>query len=180
MQPNAVEIDAGRGRIERRKTRLRTLAHLDGRTRASKRARELVAAFKAALSDAVLSPSQCLAVEHAAMLSALAEDAASRRLAGASDVTLEDTVRLARVAQTALKALNLDRRREKPRGLLGHLADADRAAQRKAAPPPVTEGEDEELVDGEVDGQPATAATSNVIGADPAVAAAVAHCEDEV
>jgi hypothetical protein len=40
-------------------------------------------------------------------LTALAEDAASRRLDGSTEVSLEDIVRLVRVAQAAVKALCL-------------------------------------------------------------------------
>jgi len=98
------------------KLRLMTLDRLDGRTIASRRAGELARDFAAEIGG-TMSVAQRAAVEQAAVLTALAEDAASRRLGGALDVSLEDTVRLARVAQLAVRRLglrNLGRREPQP------------------------------------------------------------------
>jgi hypothetical protein len=54
---------------------------LDGRTRAAQRARTLIQSFEAGLGCDP-SPADLLAVRQAAMLTAIAEDAAARQLAG--------------------------------------------------------------------------------------------------
>ena len=63
--------------------KLKTVADLDGRTRAARRARAVVAELVKALGgpDAV-SPGQRQACERAGMLTAIAEDLAARQLAG--------------------------------------------------------------------------------------------------
>jgi len=110
-------MDTGSARLGRRTRarllRLSTLSHLDQRTRASRRARELAQDFAAELGG-TLSVAQRAAVEQAATLCALAEDAASRRLGGAVDVSLEDVVRLGRLAQLAVKRLGIDQRQREP------------------------------------------------------------------
>src|SRR4051794_39049274 len=111
MQPSTAAMEAEREPVPRSKTRLLTLGHLDRRTRAARRAREIAADFAAEIGG-TLSVAKRAAVEQAAVLTALAEDAASRRLGGAVDVSLEDTVRLARVAQLAVRRLGLNGRRE--------------------------------------------------------------------
>jgi hypothetical protein len=63
------------------KTHLRTLDSLDGRTRAVQRARALIQSFEADLGRDP-SSADLLAVRQAAMLTAIAEDAAARQLAG--------------------------------------------------------------------------------------------------
>jgi hypothetical protein len=63
------------------KTHLRTLDSLDGRTRAAQRARALIQSFEADLGRDP-SSADLLAVRQAAMLTAIAEDAAARQLAG--------------------------------------------------------------------------------------------------
>jgi hypothetical protein len=63
------------------KTHLRTLDSLDGRTRAAQRARALIQSFEADLGRDP-SAADLLAVRQAAMLTAIAEDAAARQLAG--------------------------------------------------------------------------------------------------
>jgi hypothetical protein len=59
---------------------------------------------------------QRLAVERAAVMLALAEDAASRRLGGDLTISLEDVVRLEGAASRAMNRLGLDRRMRKPEG----------------------------------------------------------------
>ena len=118
MQPSAVEVGPKSSRLGRvvpvGKLRLVSLDRLDGRTLAARRANQLARDFMAELGGAP-SPAQKAACENAAVLTVLAEDAAARRLGGAVDISLEDTVRLARVAQTAVNRLGL-RRREAPGG----------------------------------------------------------------
>src|SRR5262245_46810346 len=73
--------------------KLKTVADLDGRTRAARRARAVVAELVKALGgpDAV-SPGQRQACERAGMLTAIAEDLAARQLAGLP-VTLDEVLR---------------------------------------------------------------------------------------
>jgi hypothetical protein len=63
------------------KTHLRTLDSLDGRTRAAQRTHALIQSFEADLGRDP-SAADLLAVRQAAMLTAIAEDAAARQLAG--------------------------------------------------------------------------------------------------
>jgi hypothetical protein len=86
------------------KVRLLTLDHLDYRTCASRRARKLADGFEAELGGSV-TPTMRLAIERAAALVALSEDAKARRLAGDSAVSLEDIVRTDNAAARAVKAL---------------------------------------------------------------------------
>ena len=97
MQPSTAAMEVGSEPVPRSKTRVLTLGHLDRGTRAARRARALAADFATELGGA-LSVAQRAAVEQAATLTALSEDAASRRLGGAVDVSLEDVVRLGRLA----------------------------------------------------------------------------------
>src|SRR5262252_8413274 len=121
MQPVAAAIDTGNTPTARPvtagKLRLVTIGDLDGRTKASRRARELAATFEEELGGN-LSAAQRLAVERAAALTALAEDARVRHLAGDAGVTLEDVVRVGNASSRAVKALGLARKREqKPRSI---------------------------------------------------------------
>jgi hypothetical protein len=59
-----------------------------------------------------LTDLQASAVRKAAELTALAEDARARKLNGATDVTLDDLVRLDRLAEQSVRRLGLDRKRE--------------------------------------------------------------------
>jgi len=111
MQAKAAEIDADRAPAVRGKQRLCTVADLDGRTRAARRARELAKAFEDEIGGTI-SASQRLAIERAAALVALSEDAKARRLAGDRDISLDDVVRVDGAAQRAVKALALDRKRQ--------------------------------------------------------------------
>jgi len=84
--------------------KLKTVADLDGRTRAARRARAVVAELVKALGgpDAV-SPGQRQACERAGMLTAIAEDLAARQLAGLP-VTLDEVLRADGAARRAVKA----------------------------------------------------------------------------
>jgi hypothetical protein len=92
------------------KMRLKTLAALDGRTVAARRAAALVAVFSAELGE--LTPAQQIAVQNAAALTAISEDAAMRRLSGDPGITLDDLVRATSAARRAVRDLGLDRKRE--------------------------------------------------------------------
>jgi hypothetical protein len=88
------------------KARLKTLAALDGRTTAAKRAAALAATFTSELGGK-LTPAQTVRVEAAAALSAIAQDCQTRRLAGDTSVTLDDLVRATSAARRAVRDLNL-------------------------------------------------------------------------
>jgi len=90
----------------RPKPHLRTLGSLDGRTVGARRARELALAFDAELGGNVTGALRA-AIERAATLTALAEDAQARRLAGDLSVTLEDLVRIDNAAMRAVKQLGI-------------------------------------------------------------------------
>jgi hypothetical protein len=125
---NSVEIPAKRSRHMRGKTRLRTIQALDGRTLAAKRAHELAQGFVCELGGTITA-SQRLAIERAAALAALSEDAQARRLSGSPDITLEDLVRIDNAAMRAVKALGIKpAAAPKPSILAEHLAG--RAAER--------------------------------------------------
>jgi len=101
------QVDEMRGdasRVQPAKLRLIELSQLDGRTRAARRAREIVSQLSAELGGK-LSPIQNAAVERAAALLALAEDARTRRLAGDEAVGLNDLVRIDGSADRALRRL---------------------------------------------------------------------------
>ena len=68
--------------------RLRTVHDLDGRSRAARRAKAVVAELTQAIGGNV-TPAQRQAIERAAMLCAIAEDLAARQLAGLSVTAAE-------------------------------------------------------------------------------------------
>jgi hypothetical protein len=109
---------------------LRSLESLDGRTVGARRARELARGFQAELGGTV-SATQRFAIERAAALVALAEDARARRLAGDLGVSLEDVVRTDNAAARAVKALGIKPADLKVPTLQEHLAR--RAAERANA-----------------------------------------------
>jgi len=121
MQPDAVEIAAECAAPALPKQRLHTLESLDGRTRASQRAHAIIQSFEADLGPH-LSAGQRLAIRHAAMLSALAEDATARQLAGDAEdpstlIPLVNAARravldLGRNAQSAHSRLRRDKLQE--------------------------------------------------------------------
>src|SRR5262245_41789087 len=100
-------------RSRQRKARLRTLDHLDQRTRAAKRARSLAGTFEAALGGTLkLTDAQMQAVRNAAAAVAISEDAQARRLQGDTSVSLDEVIRAARHARAAVHDLGIDRQRE--------------------------------------------------------------------
>jgi thioesterase domain-containing protein len=106
MLANNAEMTAGSPPLGRGKARLLTLDAIDGRTIAARRARELARGFEAELGGS-LSVSRRLAVERAAALVAIAEDAQARRLASDPAVSLEDLVRIDNTAVRAVRLLGL-------------------------------------------------------------------------
>lgn len=108
------------------KLRLRTLRDLDHRTAAAKRAASLASAFESELGE--LTPAQRIRVETAAMLSAIAEDAQARRLAGDPTVNLDDLVRAVSAARRAVRDLGFRPNKPSVPTLAEHLAH--RAVQR--------------------------------------------------
>ena len=121
----------------RNKTRLQTLGHLDGRTIASKRAATLAKTFAAELGGQ-LSDVQRVAVQNAAVMTAISEDAQTRRLAGDPAISLDDIVRAVSAARRAVRDLGLDRKREPAGPTLAEYL-ASHAGQQPDEPP-----EDEE------------------------------------
>jgi hypothetical protein len=83
------------------------LRHLDNRTRAAARARKLAASFEAEIGGSTTTAAR-IAIERAATLTVVAEDARARRLAGDLSITLDDLVRTDRAAAAAVRALGLD------------------------------------------------------------------------
>jgi hypothetical protein len=119
MHGEASEMAAERGR----KVRLIGLRHLDNRTRSSRRARKLAAAFEREiggdLSD--LTEAQRIACARAATLVVISEDAEARRLRG-EPVSLDDIVRTTRIARLAVKdVLNMRLRKAAAPGPLDAL-----------------------------------------------------------
>src|SRR5262245_6144845 len=105
------------------KLRLISLSHLDRRTRASARARALIAAFESELANSEsLSASQRIAVERAAVMVAIAEDTRARRLAGDDRVNLDDLVRCDRAAAAAVRALGIKPKQSTALSLASYLA----------------------------------------------------------
>jgi hypothetical protein len=89
------------------KARLLTAGHLDGRTRASKRARSIAAELQAGFGDEITKV-QRQAIERAAVLSVIAEDLVMRRLAG-QPVSLDELLRVEGVAKRAIRAVVAER-----------------------------------------------------------------------
>jgi hypothetical protein len=101
-------------RTRRRRNRHRLLTDLDKRSRGGRRAVELMRQFERELGGDITA-GQRLAIGRAATLCALAEDARIRRLNGAVNITLDDLVRLDRVAALAVRALGITAGPVKPR-----------------------------------------------------------------
>lgn|SRR5215831_3235758 len=91
--------------VSRRKRRLLTADHLDGRTRGVKRARQLTAEFIEALGGDI-SEAQRQACQRAGMLCALSEDFSARSLNGET-VSLDALLRLEGCARRAVQRLGL-------------------------------------------------------------------------
>jgi hypothetical protein len=88
-----------------------------------RRIKELTAAFRDRLGLDADDPVTSAAVDRAAQLTALAEQAAARSLRG--EVGYDDTVRLCRLADISVRRLHLDRRNAKQ--MAPSLADYLRA-----------------------------------------------------
>jgi hypothetical protein len=97
------DIAAGPAAKRSPKARLLTASHLDGRCRASKRARAIAAELQAGFGDEITKV-QRQACERAAVLSVLAEDLVMRRLAG-QPVSLDELLRVEGVAKRAIRAV---------------------------------------------------------------------------
>lgn len=93
-------------RLQRRRGRYRKVVELDLRTRAGRRARELIQQFETALGGTI-TDGQRLAVHRAALLTSLAEDKRARSLAG-EPINLDDLVRIDRLAMQAVRLLGID------------------------------------------------------------------------
>ena len=137
----------------RNKTRLQTLGHLDGRTIASKRAATLAKTFAAELGGQ-LSDVQRVAVQNAAVMTAISEDAQTRRLAGDPAISLDDIVRAVSAARRAVRDLGLDRKREPAGPSLAEYLARNYAAQGEAEPAADAMDDEPELAS-EATGEPA-------------------------
>jgi hypothetical protein len=108
--PSGCQRSVGSRRVRRlvaSPTTLFTVRHLDGRSLAYRRARaiatELAAGFGAEITGV-----QRQAVERAALLCAIAEDLAARRLAGQS-IPMDELLRAEGVARRAVRAIVAER-----------------------------------------------------------------------
>jgi hypothetical protein len=99
----ATDIAAGPAVKRSRKARLMTVAHLDRRTRASKRAREVAVELEQGFGTEI-TKRQRQDIGQAAVLCAIAEDLAARRLAGQL-VSLDELLRTQGVAKRAIRAV---------------------------------------------------------------------------
>jgi hypothetical protein len=123
------------------KVRLKTLRALDGRTIAAKRAAALAETFAAELGQ--LTPAQRVRVETAAALSAISEDAQTRRLAGDDSITLDDLVRAVSAARRAVRDLGIKSGNAEP----APVPLRDRLAAEAAVAEAADEPEDEQRPD---------------------------------
>jgi hypothetical protein len=89
----------------------RAHVRIDKRFAIGRRFKELALTFRARLGlEADPDPLLLTAIERAATLQALAEDAAARALRADPKVAYDDVVRLSRLADHAVRRLHLDRR----------------------------------------------------------------------
>jgi hypothetical protein len=93
------------------KRRARVL--IDKRSVLGRRSVALAATYRARLGAVAADPVVTAAIEKAARLTALAEDASARALRADPKVTLDDVVRLTRLADLSVRALHLDRHNTK-------------------------------------------------------------------
>src|SRR4051812_21219537 len=91
------------------KNKRRAPVRFDARSFLGRRVKALATSFRERLGDAS-DPLLLDAVERAAELQALAEDATARALRGDPAASLDDLVRLTRCADLAVRRLNLDRK----------------------------------------------------------------------
>jgi hypothetical protein len=109
MQVDTAEIHGVSNAVARQKAgkrTLKTLTSLDQRTTAARRAAALVATFAGELGGQ-LTDVQRVAVQNAAALVAIAEDAQTRRLAGDNSVSLDEVVRASSAARRAINDLHI-------------------------------------------------------------------------
>jgi hypothetical protein len=94
----------------------RAPVQIDKRFAIGRRIKELTAVFRGRVGLDEVDPDPVLsaAVEKAARLTALAEDAAARALRADPKVSLDDVVRLTRLADLSVRRLHLDRRNTTP------------------------------------------------------------------
>ena len=97
------DIMAGSAAKRSPKARPMTAGHLDGRTRAAKRARAIAAELEAGFGDEI-TERQRQDIGRAAVLSAIAEDLVMRRLAG-QPISLDELLRVEGVAKRAIRAV---------------------------------------------------------------------------
>jgi hypothetical protein len=112
-----MEIPAESIGVARSKPRNKKRARMpvDGRSALGLRIKALQIAFRARLGvDVDQDPVLLAAVEKAARLTALAEDASARALRADPKVTLDDVVRLTRLADISVRRLHLDRNNATP------------------------------------------------------------------
>ena len=114
------------------KLRLRTIHHLDGRTRAARRARTVARELLAAFDPAAVTPAMRQAAERAGMFTAIAEDMVSRKLAGLS-VCGDELFRAEGCARRAIKAVLAMRPEPKPQERPGLAIARRRWAEQDAA-----------------------------------------------
>ena len=99
----------------------RAKVSIDMRFAIGRRIKELTAAFRERVGpDADQDPVLLASVDKAARLTALAEDAAARATRGTA--TLDDVVRLTRLADISVRRLRLDRHKTKQASLSDYLA----------------------------------------------------------
>jgi hypothetical protein len=102
------EAPAKRRRLRRRTLpQLLTRDHVDGRTSGGKRARVIAAELCSSFGDEITAV-QRQAIERVAMLCAIAEDLAARRLAG-QPVPIDEVLRAEGAARRALRAVLAER-----------------------------------------------------------------------
>jgi hypothetical protein len=115
IDADAAQMDAGSAQVRQRsrrgaKTRLRSLADLDGRTAAYRRTCELISAVEADLGGAdQLSTGERQIIQRAALTGALAEDLEARWLDG-EDIDPALYATLGNAQRRLLEALGLQRR----------------------------------------------------------------------
>jgi hypothetical protein len=110
------------GRTASRHNR-RAPVRIDKRLVIGRRIKELTATFRArlGLDEADPDPVLLAAIDKAARLTALAEDASARALRADPAISLDDVVRLSRWADLCVRRLHLDRHNTKPQSSLAGL-----------------------------------------------------------
>jgi hypothetical protein len=109
MPPDMTHVDATVSPRRRRRRGPKPRQPFDKRTLIGRRVQELVAVFSARIGPGAADPVTAAAIARAAETQALAESARARALRADATVTLDDVVRLNRLAEHAVRALRLDR-----------------------------------------------------------------------